>query len=99
MTPGPHPAPPSAHAVAAPANPPPTMIQRVSVGSCGMRSLMAQISRDNFTLIRRCRFDGRRALKKPDHRRQNIMRTITFLAMGGMMLAFAISGMAKAHFG
>jgi len=27
------------------------------------------------------------------------MRTITFLATGGMMLAFAISGMAKAHFG
>lgn len=27
------------------------------------------------------------------------MRTITFLAIGGMMLAFAISGMAKAYFG
>jgi hypothetical protein len=36
---------------------------------------------------------------EPDHRRRNIMRTITFLAMGEMMLAFAISGMAKVHFG
>ena len=42
---------------------------------------------------------ARRAPREPDHRRRNIMRTITFVAMGGMMLAFAISGMAKAHFG